>query len=792
MDENRERKLEIKREKMRIHRAKVKEKEYFESLRRKKLNDSKKNKLDANDNNNYNLRRRCDNRISKSKSVKVLKNTLLNADVSYNSNNTANSTDNNEELMSIHSQNSVSNNVDTLLHRNKELQSPNQSYNVNMELPSSKKETDLINELQRLTVSFKCSKAREQCLRRKVTKLESVVREKNKKIQVYKSKYYRLLKKHEKKDDVLQKVQKIQSSGKRAVRNRLLQCEVLEKQMLNHKSRLKTNQEKAKFAQILAGKILKKYKMMKRSSTLVSVFQQRKYSNLNVNEKRSKRDMFNITARECVRKFLEKDEHSAISPRSKDTVTKNKIIKRKRFLLDSMDNLYKKFMKEETFNMSRSTFMKLRPFWIVRKKMTNRDTCLCKVHANYNFLIQKLARLNILSNSNTIDFLQNINCDVTRKLCMYGECNECKIKDLTYSNNVDVSDNSYYFEWISQKETNVGKQGKIFTVTRTIKKKVECTINDIINKFNLATLIFLKHSYDTSHQHKALVNIQLNLKYGEVKLVSDFSENYVGKYANEIQSVHFGASKTQFTLHTGAFMYKKENNEIVTVSFCTVSESLRHDACAIWAHLKPILNLMKSYVKDLKTIHFQSDGPSTQYKNKTNFDLFEQHCQQLDLNNASWNFTTPGHGKSIADASGGTSKSLCDRAVLNGRDVTSVEDIIDIVGKSKIKVFHVTENDILTVDLLKRDNIKSAPQSQKIFQLIWVKHTINTLYCNSLTCTNVDCLVNPPCKHFSLGQAWELLNPQKKNNVAKEKHIDLPVNVKKNDQPTRRSARLKK
>ena len=65
-------------------------------------------------------------------------------------------------------------------------------------------------------------------------------------------------------------------------------------------------------------------------------------------------------------------------------------------------------------------------------------------------------------------------------------------------------------------------------------------------------------------------------------------------------------------------------------------------------------------------MHFQSDGPSTQYRNKTNFFLFAYHCNLLQLHHASWNFSTAGHGKSFADGTGGTVKVLCDRAVAYG------------------------------------------------------------------------------------------------------------------------------
>ena len=46
-------------------------------------------------------------------------------------------------------------------------------------------------------------------------------------------------------------------------------------------------------------------------------------------------------------------------------------------------------------------------------------------------------------------------------------------------------------------------------------------------------------------------------------IVIDFSENYYCKYSAEIQSVHFGASKKQISLHTGVFFYFDSDSETV-------------------------------------------------------------------------------------------------------------------------------------------------------------------------------------------------------------------------------------
>lgn len=47
------------------------------------------------------------------------------------------------------------------------------------------------------------------------------------------------------------------------------------------------------------------------------------------------------------------------------------------------------------------------------------------------------------------------------------------------------------------------------------------------------------------------------MKMNEVMVHVDFAENYDCKLNREIQSMHFGASKRQITLHTGIYRVGK-------------------------------------------------------------------------------------------------------------------------------------------------------------------------------------------------------------------------------------------
>ena len=47
-----------------------------------------------------------------------------------------------------------------------------------------------------------------------------------------------------------------------------------------------------------------------------------------------------------------------------------------------------------------------------------------------------------------------------------------------------------------------------------------------------------------------------------------------------------------------------------------------HGPAAVWCHLRPILGVIRTEHPTVKKIHYFSDGPTSQYKQKGNFLLF--------------------------------------------------------------------------------------------------------------------------------------------------------------------------
>jgi hypothetical protein len=145
-------------------------------------------------------------------------------------------------------------------------------------------------------------------------------------------------------------------------------------------------------------------------------------------------------------------------------------------------------------------------------------------------------------------------------------------------------------------------------------------------------------------------------------------------------------------------------------AFCSISEDLRHDPVAIFAHLRPILEENT----DLRGLHFISDSPSNQYRNKKMFYILLCVIRPLfpQLEKMTWNFTESGHGKSACDGIGAVLKRTCDRIVATNSDVSTFEDFVNFVQENvkKIKVIVVSRDEMKEMyeSMLSNDSFKNA------------------------------------------------------------------------------------
>ena len=173
--------------------------------------------------------------------------------------------------------------------------------------------------------------------------------------------------------------------------------------------------------------------------------------------------------RKAVNTLFERDDNSRMTTGLKKTITKQKDQRQKRFMLDTLRNLYMKYESESNERISFTTFWRLKSFWIKCPTENERETLLCKTCENLSFTVKVLFRHQVISTPNTNILVQQVVCSTQRMNCMYGNCGECKEKQIEtkpFDQNLPV----VYSQWVSEKEKREFQNGETKEVIVTKRK----------------------------------------------------------------------------------------------------------------------------------------------------------------------------------------------------------------------------------------------------------------------------------------------------------------------------------
>ena len=184
---------------------------------------------------------------------------------------------------------------------------------------------------------------------------------------------------------------------------------------------------------------------------------------------------------------------------------------------------------------------------------------------------------------------------------MYGQCPDCKGKSYPITGQPSTAAVTYP-QWCLKK-VEMEKDGEKSVSTITVKDMVESSQVELVKAFQKSLPKLEMHIFNIKWQYRVYRQIRQNQSPSECLIHIDFSENYNCKYAEEIQSVHFGGPHQQASLHTGVLYVMKGGVQQI-VPFCTISASRQHGPPGIWAHLDPILQLLKDTYPAVKTLHF--------------------------------------------------------------------------------------------------------------------------------------------------------------------------------------------
>uniref|UniRef100_A0A6P7H0A5 Uncharacterized protein LOC114344525 n=1 Tax=Diabrotica virgifera virgifera TaxID=50390 RepID=A0A6P7H0A5_DIAVI len=566
-------------------------------------------------------------------------------------------------------------------------------------------------------------------------------------------------------------------SSRETVKKNLLFAEVLNQQLKENYSSLPNNKEKRIFKRMISGKLVRKYGILQNEKNMKPL-RKIKYVQLLENKRKAKTN-HEIIKRKIIN-FLQDDSNTRLCAGKRDYLTKKGDRKQKRVLVDTLRNLHISFMKTCNIKISYPQFCRFKPFWIVQPNCDKRDTCLCITHANMDLMLTALFQAKIISVSKHQNLLHIICCNRYNEQCLSRDCLTCKNKGLKYKE-FDNSIQIVYRKWESV-STNITdpKTHKAKKVTKYLKKSLQIYPRDLVMQLEYYLDNFLQHELNIVHQHSGLRIKKTNLTVKEAVLHMDFSENYLTKYAEEIQAFHFGGSRQQISLHTVVSYTKEESSGgVKTTCYCSLSQNLSHSPPAIWAHLQPILNILPP---EVEILHFWSDGPVTQYRNKYMFHFLVIHLTEFypNLTHFSWNYHEAGHGKGAPDGVGAVCKRSADRLVASGQDIASLSDLSNAIQKNcpSINVFVIDDESILEKEALIascKEQIKSFPGTLRVHQVSWSIEDPKKLKMKSLSC-----FCNGNCDHFKIGV---IIYSDNKNAPLRVEDVYGPDSESENENP---------
>ncbi|KAK6169016.1 hypothetical protein SNE40_020147 [Patella caerulea] len=171
---------------------------------------------------------------------------------------------------------------------------------------------------------------------------------------------------------------------------------------------------------------------------------------------------------------------------------------------------------------------------------------------------------------------------------------------------------------------------------------------------------FKGHVERVSNQYCTMKN---DLPVNHLIVHMDFAENYSCQIMEEIQSA-FWTTK-MVTLHPVVLHYCHSNGSVELKSIVFVSDVMQHNTSMVHAIITRLMGVINEVCPSASNVHFWTDSPTSQYRNKTIFDLISRFKTAFGLL-ASWHYFEVGHGKGACVGVGGTAKRNADMAVKLG------------------------------------------------------------------------------------------------------------------------------
>lgn len=358
--------------------------------------------------------------------------------------------------------------------------------------------------------------------------------------------------------------------------------------------------------------------------------------------------------KERVLSFLVLPEYSITLAGKKDTVTVKGVKKQKVVLTQFLKTLHAEYNQLNPDKLvSLSFFSSVRRFAKFIKPLSYHSTavCLCMQHQNYALKLRSLVSFGIPGIPDTL--VQDYTKDTLKTRLDAAQLPE-----------------TITFQMWKRVEVKYGDPAnqKVTMKLRPVEQNMSRAefIDVVVSEFNGMA----EHVFRAKSQHKSIRTLRQQLTAEECTIQMDFAQNWNVGYSEEVQSAFY--AKEAITVHPAVIHLRGEDGP-VTDCVCIVSDDRQHDAGAILA----IMELLTTYVKAryglIKTVHYCSDSPSSQYRNISLFSVIAKHQELFGLK-CTWAYFEAGHGKGPCDGVGAAAKRKADNALKRGININHAED----------------------------------------------------------------------------------------------------------------------
>lgn len=455
-----------------------------------------------------------------------------------------------------------------------------------------------------------------------------------------------------------------------------------------------------------------------------------------------KRQQYRIEKARVVH-FLKTPPHSTPLPGQKDITARGQ---QKYAINDTLSNLYKKYRnKYPDSKMSLATFCRQRPPYMRTINYTDRRQCLCVHHEN------GVLKLKALKKPTSISKFLNENTDQDIETMLEG-----------------LSDEVINFrEW--QRE-DIPYQDSFVRKLRL--KEVEIPKDEFCEKFKDEFTDLRQHVVRMNNQFEELEQLKNNLPpLTAITCQVDYSENFCCSFQDEPSQAFY--DRSQVTLHPMVINYKNNEGLVKHKSFVGITGEKLHSAPTTFAFIKHMIPKVQELLPRLSVVHYISDSPVSQYRNKSILHIVANHSEYFPGVSSSWDYLESGHGKGPCDGVGGAIKRFANNAIKSGTIIGNASQFYDWAKENnqKMDCFFITSADIKNAERILK-NAKAAKGLSKSHSL---RPFNGYIYMRTMSCYKQCCLQHPSCSGWEK-TAVKVSQPDEVQDVeVQDETVQIPV-----------------